>query len=96
MQLAVMKDMIRKHITFYGWVQGVGFRNRARHAANLYTCTGWVRNEWDGSVTMEIQGTEEAIDKVILAIERGTYVRIESMDSRTIPLVENEYGFRTR
>ena len=96
MQLAVMKDMIRKHITFYGWVQGVGFRYRARHAANLYTCTGWVRNEWDGSVTMEIQGTEEAIDKVILAIERGTYVRIESMDSRTIPLVENEYGFRTR
>lgn len=91
-----MKDMIRKHITFYGWVQGVGFRYRARHAANLYTCTGWVRNEWDGSVTMEIQGTEEAIDKVILAIERGTYVRIESMDSRTIPLVENEYGFRTR
>lgn len=96
MQLAVMKNMIRKHITFYGWVQGVGFRYRARHAANLYTCTGWVRNEWDGSVTMEIQGTEEAIDKVILAIERGTYVRIESMDSRTIPLVENEYGFRTR
>lgn len=91
-----MKNMIRKHITFYGWVQGVGFRYRARHAANLYTCTGWVRNEWDGSVTMEIQGTEEAIDKVILAIERGTYVRIESMDSRTIPLVENEYGFRTR
>ena len=96
MQLAVMKDMIRKHITFYGWVQGVGFRYRAQQAANLYTCTGWVRNEWDGSVTMEIQGTEEAIDKVILAIERGTYVRIESMDSRTIPLVENEYGFRTR
>ena len=57
-----MKNMIRKHITFQGWVQGVGFRYRARHAAELYGCTGWVRNEWDGSVTMEIQGTEEAID----------------------------------
>ncbi len=87
--------MIRKHITFHGWVQGVGFRYRARHAANLYGCTGWVRNEWDGSVTMEIQGTEENIDKVILAIERGSYVRIENMDSRTIPLVEGETGFRT-
>ena len=28
-----------KHITFYGWVQGVGFRYRARHAAELYGCT---------------------------------------------------------
>ena len=87
--------MIRRHITFYGWVQGVGFRYRARHAAELYGCTGWCRNEWDGSVVMEIQGTEEKIDAVILTIERGTYVRIENMDSRTVPLVDGEYEFRT-
>ena len=47
--------IVRRHITFYGWVQGVGFRYRARHAAELYGCTGWVRAEWDSSVTMEIQ-----------------------------------------
>ena len=88
--------MLRKHITFYGRVQGVGFRYRARHAAEMYGCTGWVRNEWDGSVVMEIQGTEEAIDKVILAIEAGRYVKIESMYSQTIPLDEDEYGFRMR
>ena len=87
--------IIRRHIVFYGWVQGVGFRYRARHAANLCGCTGWVRNEWDGSVTMEIQGTEEQIDSVILSIERGSYVRIENMDTRTIPVVEEERGFRT-
>ena len=49
-----MMNMARRHISFYGWVQGVGFRYRARHAAELYGCTGWVRNEWDGSVTMEM------------------------------------------
>ena len=70
-------------------------RNRAHHAAVLYGCTGWVRNEWDGSVTMEIQGTEEIIDKVILAIEAGRYVRIENMDCRTISPVEDESGFIT-
>lgn len=59
--------MTRKHIVFYGWVQGVGFRYRARHAADLYGCTGWVRNEYDGSVSMEIQGEEENIDKVMPA-----------------------------
>lgn len=88
--------MVRKHITFYGSVQGVGFRYRARHAAEMFSCTGWVHNEWDGSVVMEIQGEEENIDQVIMAIERGTYVRIENMDSRTIELIEDERGFRTR
>ena len=91
-----MMNRVRKHITFYGWVQGVGFRYRAHHAAQLYGCTGWVRNEWDGSVTMEIQGTEEAIDKVILAIKRGTYIRIEKMESRMILVDPEERGFKTR
>ena len=86
--------MIRRHIAFTGWVQGVGFRYRARHAANLFGCTGWIRNEWDGSVTMEIQGEPEQIDRVIRAIEAGRYVKIENMESREVPL-EDERGFRT-
>ena len=85
----------RKHITFTGSVQGVGFRWRARHAANLYDCTGWCRNEWDGSVTMEIQGTEEQIDMVLQAINAGRYIVIDNMDSRIIPVDEEERGFRT-
>ncbi len=86
--------LIRRHITFRGWVQGVGFRYRARHAASLYGCTGWVRNEWDGSVTMEIQGEAEQIERVIRAIEAGRYVRIEAMESKDIPTAD-ERGFRT-
>ena len=88
--------MIRKRIVFTGWVQGVGFRWRARQAAEMYGCTGWVRNEWDGSVTMEIQGAEEAIDRVITSIEAGRYVRIENMDCREMPVDPEEYSFRTR
>ncbi len=86
--------MTRKHIIFYGSVQGVGFRWRARTTAEHFSCTGWVRNEWDGSVSMEIQGTEEAIESVILAVEKGTFVRIENMDMKDIPVVEDEYSFR--
>ena len=84
--------MVRRHFIFYGAVQGVGFRYRARHAADLYRCTGWVKNEWDGSVSMELQGEEESIERVILAIEQGRYVHIENMDSRTVPVIE-ERGF---
>ena len=88
--------MTRKRIIFYGRVQGVGFRYRAHHAADLVGATGWARNEYNGTVTMEIQGTEEQIDRVILAIERGRNVTIEDMNVRTIPVVSDEYGFRTR
>ena len=59
--------MVRKHIVFYGSVQGVGFRYRARHAAEHFGCTGWAKNEWNGTVSMEIQGEENAIDQVISA-----------------------------
>ena len=46
--------IIRKHIIFSGHVQGVGFRWRAAKAAEMYGCTGWVRNDWNGTVSMEI------------------------------------------
>ena len=80
--------MIRKYLRFYGFVQGVGFRYRAKYAAEFAGAVGWVRNEDDGSVSMEIQGTEAQIDRVIL--------EIENMEARTIPLREGERGFRIR
>ena len=57
---------------------------------------GWVRNEPDGSVLLEIQGTEEQIDKVFIMVSQGTYVNIENMNVETIPLLEDEYGFRIK
>ena len=93
--------MIRKRFVFNGRVQGVGFRYLTRRAADLIGVTGWVRNERDGSVTLEIQGTEEQVDGVMLAlkhmiIKRGRYVRIESIDEEEVPTVADESGFRTR
>ena len=85
----------RKRIVFFGRVQGVGFRYHARYAASFYGCTGWARNEDDGSVTMEIQGTEEQIDKVILAIQRQKFIRVDGMDVQILPFNESERGFRT-
>ena len=79
--------MIRKRFVFNGRVQGVGFRYLTRRAADLIGVTGWVRNERDGSVTLEIQGTEEQVDGVML---------IESIDEEEVPLVADETGFKTR
>ena len=90
-----MDGIIRRRIRFHGLVQGVGFRYRARHAATAVGATGWVRNDVGGTVSMEIQGTEEQIDQVIRMIERGTYVRVERMEVKNIPPEPDEHGFTT-
>ena len=87
------EKVIRKAITVSGFVQGVGFRYRTIHAAELVGATGWVRNNPDGSVSMEIQGTEQQIDKVFQMIEQGTYVSIDNMTVKILPVVEDERGF---
>ena len=59
----MQERIVRKRLVFSGAVQGVGFRWRSRQAASAAGATGWVQNEGDGSVTMELQGTEEQIDR---------------------------------
>ena len=80
--------------TFTGYVQGVGFRFRAYHAANSLGLTGWVRNEYDGSVTMEVQGKRGAIDAMLGMIENGRYISVDAVDSKELPAVPDERSFR--
>ena len=88
--------MVRKHFRFTGRVQGVGFRYRAKYAANDMGITGWAKNEYDGSVEMEAQGTAEAINQMLVMINRSDYIVIDSIESREIPLEENERSFYVR
>ena len=83
---------IRKRIVFHGDVQGVGFRYRSRHLAQLLGLTGWVKNQYDGTVLMEVQGNSKKIDDLIVGLRNGTYIYIEWMDVENIP-VESEYCF---
>ena len=79
---------VRKHITFYGRVQGVGFRYTATYLAQSMDLTGWVRNEWDGTVTMEIQGSEILINKVLVGLNNNRFITIDWVDTKEIPLEE--------
>lgn len=88
--------VIRRQIRVYGDVQGVGFRYRTEYAANALGVTGWVRNNPDGTVSLEMQGTENQIDQVFIMVRQGTYVNIEKMDASSLPLAEHEHGFVVR
>lgn len=83
------KTKIRKHIIFYGRVQGVGFRYYAVQKANQLALTGWVKNLYDGSVEMEVEGQEELIDQLIIFLQNRTYIWIERIDAKKIPLQQD-------
>lgn len=86
----------RYRLRFYGRVQGVGFRYTASHAANMYRLTGYVKNEYDGSVTCEVQGREEDIDQFVVTINRGRFIEVDRVDKSQLELDENERSFDVR
>ena len=86
---------IRKHIQFYGRVQGVGFRYHATYKARFLGLTERVRNCYDGTVEMEVQGEPEIIDDLLLYLHRQKLIRIDRMDEEKIDLKE-EKEFRER
>lgn len=83
-------------IRFYGRVQGVGFRYTAYHIAQSTELTGWVENEFDGTVLCEVQGERTAIDEFLGKLENARYIRIDDMDIRELAPVESERGFDIR
>ena len=79
-----------------GQVQGVGFRYRARYAAQSLGLTGWVENEDDGSVTLEVQGDPALFLKLFALIQRSDYIQITSLRQRDLAPDPWERDFRVR
>ena len=90
------RKIIRRRILFYGREQGVGFRYRARYVAESLRLTGWVRNEEDGTVTMEVQGDEASIDRMLQMLQQDRYIDIVDMDIKNLVTQENERNFEVK
>lgn len=83
---------------FTGTVQGVGFRWTCREIARELGLTGWVRNEYDGSVSLELQGEGADIAAFFTKLTDyfsnyrfATHVIIDEKED--IPLIEGEADF---
>ena len=86
---------VRKRIIFHGRVQGVGFRYTAKYLARSLRLTGWEKNEWDGTVSMEVQGREALIQKLLVGLNHNQFISIEWLDTEEIP-PEKESSFQVR
>lgn len=80
-------DQIRLHAIVEGRVQGVGFRNFVLENATRLGLTGWVRNRWNGDVECLAEGERQALEKLLVALQRGprsgfvTQVRVDWQDA---------------
>ena len=79
--------MIRKHIIAHGRVQGVGLRFTVTGFAKKYNVTGWVRNLYDGTVEMEVQGLDHRVE-LFLPVSY-THLQIHQVD---FLLRQRKYG----
>lgn len=67
----VTMSTIRREFTFFGRVQGVGFRFTACQLAAGYPITGWIKNLNDGSVQIVVEGAAGEIDKFVSELEEN-------------------------
>ena len=88
---------IRYYGTASGQVQGAGFRMFVQQHASELHITGWVKNMNDGTVTMEIQGEPEAVDKLEAIIREGNYfIKVQSFSLEAREPVADEKRFEIR
>lgn len=88
--------MERRKYSFKGRVQGVGFRMRCFLIANELKLTGFVRNEYNGSVLMEVQGNGMDIERLIEKLFQQPYIEIEQVKYIQLNIKENERGFNIK
>lgn len=69
------------NIKIFGKVQGVGFRFNTKKRANDLDLNGFVSNESDGSVYIEVEGDEESLEKFTEWCNQGpTFAKVKRIE----------------
>ena len=81
-------------IKVHGSVQGVGFRYSTIQAAVRLGVSGWVRNEWDGTVFIHCEGESSSVDSFVRWCRKGpSMAHVTSLDITTVPYQGVYNGF---
>ena len=59
---------VARQVHYQGEVQGVGFRYTARHVAQRFAVTGFVRNLPDGRVQLLAEGAQDEVERFLEAV----------------------------
>lgn len=88
--------LIRRAATVAGRVQGVSFRYHSERQARRLGLSGWVRNDDDGSVRLEVQGEDDAVAEFVDWLQTGPPAAVvDHVDVDDVDVRADEAGFRT-
>jgi len=85
------------HIIVHGVVQGVGFRYFTLDVARELGLEGYVKNKPDGSVEIEAQGEDWALNELLSTVRVGPRsAHVSGVEVREIEPREDFEGFSIR
>ena len=77
-------------------MQGVGFRMFAADRAAREGITGYARNLPDGRVEALVEGDQDSVDRMELALRRGpSHAEVDSFDVEIVEPTRHHHGFST-
>ena len=83
----------RQRWQYHGTVQGVGFRASVSQLSHRHSVTGFVRNNPDGSVTVEVQGSELMLHAFRQEIDKELGFRIDEVTvTKLEPQIASDEG----
>ncbi len=87
---------MRLRVRYSGRVQGVGFRAAARSVSGGFVVSGWVRNETDATVLLEVQGEAAVVEAYLAALREEMGRNIKREDRAGVAEEVGENGFVIR
>jgi acylphosphatase len=92
-----VKLEVARRLVISGRVQGVGFREATVDAARAAGVAGWVRNRVDGTVEVLVQGSPDAVARLVAWCRRGPpLARVTGVDVATPAADASLEGFERR
>jgi acylphosphatase len=89
--------IVARRFLIGGRVQGVGFRMFTEARAAAEGVHGYVQNRPDGRVEALVEGDQESVDRIELALRRGPPgAQVESFEVETLAPSRRGTGFTTR
>jgi acylphosphatase len=79
------------NITLFGNVQGVFLRRTVKHEATRKGISGFVRNEPDGTVYIEAEGSEQAVGEFVQWLKSGAAPGDGDYEIKDVDVVEGSF-----
>ncbi len=87
----------RLHAVVRGRVQGVFFRAWTQEQAQALSLSGWVQNNYDGSVELMVEGPRPLLEDFLKKCWEGpTAARVEKVESEWLETEGTLKGFQIR